>query len=191
MEESSGDDDDDDSSDFLATESCRELRELSQAFSDGDDDDDTLATREREFDRSEGAQFLRLGSEVEVKGGEFDLSAGQEAALRLLTQSAVLEQCFADAMESSLASADEDTPPLELTRVELIQIDPVLPDSLAFVVIIVGLDFEFTLQLHQIPRGRVLGELQVIGAGSTDLTDNLEDIARKFESRILAAQEDA
>ena len=183
--------DDDDDSDFLASESCRDLRALAEAFSEGDDND-SLVERERDFQQSGGLEFLQVGSEVGVYEGDLDVSAGRLAAQELLTQSTVLEQCFADAMESSLGGADPDGPSISLTSVELVDAEALLADSVAFGVLISieisGLPFEFELQMHQIPRGRVLGTLQLIQANSSVLSEALPDIARAFESRLLAAQ---
>ena len=187
----SGSSADDDDSDFLASESCRDLRALAESFSEGDDND-SLVEREREFQQSEGLEFLQVGSEVEVYESDLDVSAGRLAAQELLTQSTVLEQCFADAMETSLGGADPDGPSISLTSVELVDAEAILADSVAFGVLISieisGLPFEFELQMHQIPRGRVLGTLQLIQANSTVLSEALPDIARAFESRLLAAQ---
>lgn len=189
----SSSDDDDDDSDFLASESCRDLRRLAESFSDGDDNE-SLVERERDFQQSEGLEFLQVGSEVKVYADDLDVSAGRLAAQELLTQSTVLEQCFADAMEQSLGGADPDGPSIDLTGVELLDVDAVVEDSVAFGVLITveiaGLPVEFELQMHQIARGRALGTLQLIQANSTLLSQSLPEVAATFASRMETAQED-
>ena len=187
-----GDSDGDSGADFLASESCREVSALTDALVGDRESNETVAQREREFGRSEGFEFLQIGSEVEVHERDVDVAAGLAAAEALLAQAVTLEQCFAETMEQALSSGGPEGISIEFTGVELIDVEPLIPQSFGLGVVIgveiAGLPLDFELQIHGIPRGRVTGTLQLIQAGSTVISEAAPEIARAFEARILSAQ---
>lgn len=185
-------DDDEDAVGLLAAPACRSLRTVAETF--GADGADPQAKRSRGFQRAVGLDFVQLGTEVSVYADPVDFAAGEAAARRLLTDSGVVEDCFREGIQ--LAFAQPDAPPVTLKSVEIIDIVPVIEDSFAFAVGIeteastegLTIPLRITFQVHEIVRGRLVGQLEVEQVNTDDLNAELPALARAFAARLLVAQ---
>ena len=177
---------------FLAAPSCGSLRRVVETF--GGDDSGPQVERAREFQRSDAGAFIQVESGVSVYASPIDFSTGEAEARRLLASSQTVEDCFREGLQT--AFAEPDAPPATLTSVDVIDIVPLIDDSFAFAVAIEaeifaeGFTFPvgFTFEVHEIVRGRLVGELQVVQGNTDALNADLPEVALAFAVRMLAAQ---